>query len=314
MQLAEKNRFPQDARITFDEDTHTYTVDNVKAGISVTGLIGASFPWFDVQAQSTRMVGRHQYRNMSAREIGTQWKIKGEQSSRLGTQMHADIERALNTGVWPDDDRREIAIAKKFVSNEMWGLELYRTEAVIFSEDVIVGGSVDCICRDKDGKYVLFDWKRTQDVAEWAYGEQELGRFKIPNSKQAKYSMQLHMYKYILERWYGLVISKLYIVAFHPNNYSYKKYLAMDFSESVKWYFTPENFKHLVDTHLARKARDLDTAIWLRGQGEWRPHRHFSRIRAVQIFVEALVSSNMLSDLPTLPQESLILILNILYL
>ena len=54
-----------------------------------------------------------------------------------------------------------------------------------------------------------------------------------------KYSIQLHVYRYILQTYYGLTIpsENLYMVVFHPKNDSYIMYRAKDMSGKIPWLF-----------------------------------------------------------------------------
>ena len=40
----------------------------------------------------------------------------------------------------------------------------YRTEWIIFDEEIKLAGSVDMCYTDKEGNYYLFDWKRSKQI------------------------------------------------------------------------------------------------------------------------------------------------------
>ena len=49
-----------------------------------------------------------------------------------------------------------------------------------------------------------------------------------------KYSMQLNMYRYILENYYQLPVSKMIIASFHPTAESYFYHEVDDYQSEIK--------------------------------------------------------------------------------
>ena len=56
MALQEKNSHPRDKNISFDESTHTYTVNGDSNYTSVTTLIHSFFPSFDAELIISKMM------------------------------------------------------------------------------------------------------------------------------------------------------------------------------------------------------------------------------------------------------------------
>jgi hypothetical protein len=48
-----------------------------------------------------------------------------------------------------------------------------------------------------------------------------------------KYSLQLNIYKYILETFYDIRVSKMFVVSFHPSMSSYCEFEIEDYSHEV---------------------------------------------------------------------------------
>jgi hypothetical protein len=46
----------------------------------------------------------------------------------------------------------------------------------------------------------------------------------LPDSNYWHYTLQLNIYRWFLETFYGLKISDMYIMIFHPDNDNYKRY------------------------------------------------------------------------------------------
>jgi len=50
----------------------------------------------------------------------------------------------------------------------------------------------------------------------------------IPSSNYWKYTIQLNMYKYLVEKTTSYKVKNMFIVCFHPSNLGYQKYRVTD--------------------------------------------------------------------------------------
>lgn len=269
--LANAHPFERDRRIRFEEGPHEYFVDgSAKAEpISVTGFVGAPLGEFDAQAKLASMPADRKASKYGAgltdRQIARMWGEKGRTASRLGTKMHAAIEVAFNTGRWSLDPeiQPELAMARNFLEVEIKqaGLEVWRTEPTVFADladGTHLPGSVDCLCYDRArDEYTVMDWKRCPPIdvtveGKFGYGEPPFNRCEC--IKFYKYSLQLHTYRYIFQKHYGLRIppENLYMVSFHPASPSYCKLQAAPLADLVEHMF--ENHRVYVEKARACKA------------------------------------------------------------
>ena len=256
--LALLNPFPQDARIKFYEEEHVYEVDRSRIRISVTGLVHAPFPHFDADAVLARMSSQKKqakYQTTDHEAIKAGWAALGEAASRLGTKMHAAVEIYFNTGIVSADPEigPEMEQMRRFLRNEVEprGIRAYRTEPTIFAEpggSVSLAGSVDFLGVDGRGDYWIMDWKRSKEIKQSAkgfYGYGEEPPFdRMENVNHVHYSLQLHTYRYLFERYYGLRIppQNLYMVIFHVDHEDYEMYQAEDVSAQARDLF--DRFDH----------------------------------------------------------------------
>lgn len=278
--LANRNPFPQDARIRFVESTHKYYIDGKVAPTSVTSVAHAPFPHFDTRARAEGCVGADKYRGLTARQIARQWAESGRRASALGTTMHAAVEVALNTGYWSRDHRiqPELALARDFVQKEIVdrGLEVFRTEPTVFGplggpDGPLLPGSVDCLCRDpKTGELWIFDWKRVEKLdvtvgGRFGWGEPPFNR--LENTKHSHYSLQLHVYRHILVHHYGFTIDpkNLYMVTLHPANTGYRMLRAADVSDLVATELMGPRYPVYLDKIEHGKRADAANEAWRAG-------------------------------------------------
>jgi ATP-dependent exoDNAse (exonuclease V) beta subunit len=98
----------------------------------------------------------------------------------------------------------------------------YRTEWLIYDEQVKISGSIDMVYENQeDGTLTIYDWKRCKSIDKtngfnkWATTE---CISHLPDSNFWHYALQLNTYKTILERNYGRQVSGMYLVRLHPDN------------------------------------------------------------------------------------------------
>ena len=106
----------------------------------------------------------------------------------------------------------------------------YRSEWRIFDEDFHIAGTIDLIAKN-NGAFEIYDWKRSEKVVlangekitqnQWQRGVGQLQ--DIPDTSYNRYVLQQSLYRYILERKYNLIISKMYLIVLHPSYTQYYK-------------------------------------------------------------------------------------------
>jgi hypothetical protein len=143
--------------------------------------------------------------------------------------MHLAIEQFLNGS--------EYAILPHIKETPEWryfmnfwkehgsDLEPYRTEWEVWSAEHKLAGSIDMIFRRKsDGKFLIYDWKRSKEIK--AENKFQTGLYPLshlPDCNYWHYSLQLNVYRWMLENLYGLVIADMYLLILHPDNGNYKR-------------------------------------------------------------------------------------------
>lgn len=235
---------PRDKHISFDEPTHKYYVNGSCVGnISCTGFIHEFFGHFDAKAIITKMRkgpkwATSQYYGKTDEEIMAEWSNNGKIASTAGTAMHLAIEQFLHGSpeqIAPETfDSIEWKYFMKFWNDCGHDLEPYRSEWEVFTDSleplqgerkIKLCGSIDMVFRRKsDGKYVIYDWKRSKEIkSSNPFGSGLAPLDHLPDTNYWHYTMQLNVYKWILETYYGLEVADLYLVIIHPDSPSYKR-------------------------------------------------------------------------------------------
>ena len=253
--LSSKFSHPRDKNLVFDEPSHKYTIltDPESCYTSVTTWNHSHFPHFNADKIITKMMkGKgwnptNKYWGQTPDQIKQLWADNASSVSGAGTDMHFDIECFMNQELVDEDenpidythadllqiydDEIEQGIPPPNLSEE-WQyflqfarafphLKPYRTEWMVYHEDLKLAGSIDMVYENPDGSLAIYDWKRAKEITK-VNGFKEYATTDcidhLPNTNFWHYSLQLNTYKAILEQKYGKTITDLYLVRLHPNN------------------------------------------------------------------------------------------------
>jgi ATP-dependent exoDNAse (exonuclease V) beta subunit len=243
--LAQQFAHARDKNITFQEEGHIYTITgNKDHPISVTTLIHKFFPVFDADLVIDKMMKSNnwvtsKYFGKTKEEIKSTWEKDGQSAALLGTKMHADIEHFLNKENTFYHDSIEfkyfLTFWRDFTSVNK-GFYPYRTEWLIYDEGKNLAGSIDCVLCNSDNQYVILDWKRSKEIKLNNNFEHGLEPFtNLQHCNYNHYTLQLNIYRHVLETKYNKNVIAMYIVVFHPNNKNYLVYNIEKYNLSPVW-------------------------------------------------------------------------------
>ena len=248
------NKHPRDDGLTFIESIHKYTLvsDPTVKLISVTSFLHDCFEEFDADKVIEKLISnpRCKYFNRSIEEIKDEWKS----SNLLGTELHAKIEHFMNDeNVKYPYSQGELVVkdVEKDDLKDDWKLFLqfadtfqdkipFRTEWRIYCQELRIAGSVDMVYKNEDGSISIFDWKRTTDLDKRVGFKNKMSvKFPdtVPDTKFHKYSLQLNLYKAIIEKNYGLTVKELVLVGLHPSQKTFELHHCVDYSKEVQQLF-----------------------------------------------------------------------------
>jgi len=238
--LEKKNYHPRDDLILFNNSRHAYSTKRCPYLRSVTKVVYSQFPAFDKIKVSKKIENKKQYTGMNASEIRKMWEVNGKEARDAGTLLHAQIENYYN-GEEVEADESDVALDQFLewdAAHEDW--VPYRTEWKIFDADLKIAGTIDAVFKDENGQFVMVDWKRCKEIKKNNRFDSASGTGleHIPDCNFAKYSMQLNLYKLMLENNYGLSVSRMIIANFHPDQSSFHELEAMDMNKELQLVFS----------------------------------------------------------------------------
>ena len=224
--LSKKHPHHLDEHISFDEPSHTYTIDGEAGYLSVTSWVHRQFKPFDAdKIIDSMMTGRKwstsKYFGMTREEIKLMWETNRNAAAAAGTALHSDIEKFYN-GVLHSNTSAEYQQFTNFVKENMF--EPHRTEWTVFDKELKIAGSIDATFVQKNGDLMIYDWKRSKGIVRNSPYETYSTTdciSHLPDTNFWHYALQLNMYKTILEKNYGVKISKMCLVCLHPDQKNY---------------------------------------------------------------------------------------------
>jgi very-short-patch-repair endonuclease len=227
------NSHYRDSKIDFYPESHLYTIDNVPCQ-SVTKIISNYFPVFDSIQKSKNLSRNNPLYGLNPNEIVKIWNERSELAKNAGKKLHESIENFyLGLSV---DKTKEFTFFEKF-SEDHKQLVPFRTEWRIYDEEHNIAGTVDLIAKN-NSEYEIYDWKRSEKIVDTASGKPIVGNAwgscgvgelsVLPDCSFIRYCIQQSFYKFILEKNYGINISKMYLVVLHPNYNKYYKIEVVD--------------------------------------------------------------------------------------
>lgn len=260
--LAELNSHPRDENIQFDEGPHIYTVNGEQDYTSVTTFIHGLFSRFDSEKIVEGILKKpdmnnpdYEYYGMTKQQILDSWETNRVLSSNAGTQTHYNIECFYNN-MEIVDDSVEFEYFKRFV-NDYPQYKAFRTEWCVYYEEVKLSGSIDMVFQNTEtGEYFICDWKRSKEIKMRSYyGQYAIVECisHIHDSNFWHYSIQLNIYRKILQDKYNMKISGLFLVVLHPNNTTYEMFKVnmMDNTIDKLWNYRKQTLENpsLIKNH-----------------------------------------------------------------
>ena len=212
-----RNQYWRDKNVSFREADHVYIVDGTPLD-SVTTFVKNCFPEFNSEFHAKRKADAL---GITKEEVLEMWGKKGRESRAQGTIMHEKIESYYLGKPVSTDETFELF---KIFANKIT-LKPYRTEWAVYDWDQKIAGTIDFVDY-QNGEYIIYDWKRSDKliaknglpIKNSQYGVKALPPIEnLDDSPYYHYALQLSLYKYILEKNYGLTVSRLRLGIFHPS-------------------------------------------------------------------------------------------------
>lgn len=241
-----KQQINKFANIKFIQKNHIYWIDNIKA-TSVTSLLKQYVKpferdyWANIKAEQA---------GITVEEILSQWEFSAKFSQIKGTLVHQFIENKLiqNEFIYPEKMivqafgydpiripfNQIISVVEQFlddIENKMFPIA---SEFVIGDAQYLVGGTIDQLFYNKkSNKLEIWDWKTNKEIKLKSRYFHLASLSHIPDTELDHYSLQLSLYKLILEKNTGLELGTSYIAWFNEKSPKYKIFATKDYKQEA---------------------------------------------------------------------------------
>jgi hypothetical protein len=222
--------------VTFYDEPHKYYLDG-KELISVTTLIGNYKEEFNEKYWSEYKGNQF---GVTPEEIVRAWKFINKKGTIRGSAIHDYAENLFQNKKFEypkqlilnefgfDPVLHTYNICKKHVDkfyNDVQGkLIPIRTELVVYDRESLIGGMLDILFWNvKTKEFQIWDWKTNKEFT-YVMKDRHLinDLYLLEDCDLELYSLQLGLYKYIIEKNLQIKLGKSYIVWYSHNNDNYK--------------------------------------------------------------------------------------------
>ena len=214
----------RDVDIHFEGTNHTYSLlnDPEIEFISCTECVGFFFEPFESFKIATKLVNNvPKYRDRTVDSLIREW----DKAAQDGTAVHREMENYINNNISPKSSKGLQGV-KWFEKHDAKSSCEYLTEVIVYSKEIGVAGTIDLVSYNPiSNTYSIIDWKTTKQIAMYSYREKtgiKPPSYDLMDCNYIHYSLQLSLYRYILEKYYGLKVEKLLMI--HLLEYDYAEY------------------------------------------------------------------------------------------
>lgn len=223
--------------IQFEEEAHKYKFKSRPdlTPTSVTTVLNYYQKPFDEDYWAKRKADDY---GITKEEVLAKWEKDRNTACDKGTICHLYMESKLSGIPFNWDEKydyvktefnRTKIMMHKYLKASSKKLIPVKSELIVGDTEYNITGMIDQVYKDKDGKYYLFDWKTNKKIDKTSNYKLEGYLSNIDSSKLSIYSLQLHLYKHLIEKNTDVKIEDCFIVWFGPNENNYNIYKVKDY-------------------------------------------------------------------------------------
>ena len=210
----------RNTKISLEESSHTYILDDHPdlEFNNVTGIVEDQFPPFEREKVAKFLVNRSpKYQHLTWEELLQEWKDTRNHGSAVHKELEDYIAHEKNPSL------AKAISGKNCYDNEIknFGDKIF-PELIVYSKELKVAGTIDLMVYNSDSnECYIFDWKTSKKI-------DRTGRKRALTSACSgltdcsfdKYSLQLSMYSYLLEKYHDITVKNHFIVHLMKGDYN----------------------------------------------------------------------------------------------
>jgi hypothetical protein len=235
--FTDAGRYPQDEDIDFLPEGHVYLYKGQYQLLPVSTLIAFFFEPFDAQRAAQQQQDRY---GIPIAESLAKWERIGRMASSVGTFVHEQAENYFQNGSFHTTcyfsyggQTEAVSVEREhqqflhFVND--YHIRPYRQEWPVYDTALNIAGTIDLICKDEDGQFTIYDWKRSrkvctpqgQPIVTPFGGKTALHGLNVPDTSFYHYCIQQNLYRMMLQRNYGIRVKAMNLVVLCPDYSTY---------------------------------------------------------------------------------------------
>lgn len=236
-------------KVKYYDAEHKYFIGEQEL-ISGTAFVGLFKEKFDSKAMAEKTAKK---RKVSVEEVLADWEFKGNFSRTKGTLLHNFAEHYWKNKVYPIDYTEYVETFGEGVMEERLEeckrmfldfykdasqtLSLVSAELVVADEEIGIAGMVDKLFwNQKHGELQIWDYKTNKEINEQSkYRKKMLAPINFMHECELDtYSIQLNLYKYIIQKNTNLKIGKCYLVHIHEEQEKYNVIECKEYQDIIE--------------------------------------------------------------------------------
>lgn len=243
-------------KITFNEKAHTYFIDGQPAApLSVTKTIKCFKKEFNADEAATRISKRS---GATVQQIKEEWNRNRDCSAAIGTLLHKYIERHYTQTSVDDvsvdfdtlgfDEKQRIKETVPLLIEQFLlfyehhpHLKCIKSEFVVGDiEDTKICGTFDMLVYNEETNEVeLLDFKTNKRMQRAnPFGGNLFYPFEhMAEGEINEYTIQLNIYKYLVEKYTNVKIDKMKLIWFNAQNQAYQIFELKEIQNQIKLMF-----------------------------------------------------------------------------
>lgn len=222
----------------FYADDHHYEVNKKRIGISVTTLIHEYSNPFNKESVSKKVSLKT---NRPQADILEDWRLENLYSTVKGTLIHEyaqglwngekvlpnyeEISDEINLNRLKKTLSRSFKLADKYYEEHKNQLTVFKDEFIVGSIKYDIAGSIDNLLLTNNNELVMIDYKTNKKINFNSFNSQKMLEplNNLEDCNYIHYSLQLCIYKLLIEEFTDIKVKNVYIVYFDEFKDDYEK-------------------------------------------------------------------------------------------
>ena len=209
--------------VIFNEDDHTYLINGKKC-VSVTKAISSFKKPFDTDIIASKYAKKH---GLNTQDVIDEWDYIRVESTTRGSELHKYAELKFLSKNYIADKKasRLCEMFDVFYNDVKERLIPIKLEFVVGDEEFLVGGMLDKLFYNTTANALqIWDYKTNKEISKSSkYKNRMVGELSyLEECEFNTYSLQLSIYKLIIERNTNLKLGNSYLVWINDANDKYQ--------------------------------------------------------------------------------------------